>query len=79
MRTATGKRRAAERREAYENGDMKPQGEKWCKLCDKVLSFESFYIRFDYDGLLSHYCRKCLMYDSKLYKRRRRARSTRRT
>ena len=69
-RTATGTRRALERREAYNNGTLVPLKEKWCKMCDDVKPSEDFYVRFDCDGLLSHFCRKCHMYDNKLYKRR---------
>jgi hypothetical protein len=71
-RTETGKRRARERKLAYENGELVPQEDKWCKMCDEVKPYTEYYIRFDYDGLLSHYCRKCHMSDNKMYKRRRR-------
>ena len=68
-RTATGKRRAEERRRAYEDGTLVPQEDKWCRMCDEVKRAEHFYIRFDYDGLLSQYCRECHKKDCKVRKK----------
>ena len=69
-RTATSQRRAKERRTDYENGVLLPQEDKWCRMCDNVKTHEYFYIRYDYDGLLSQYCRKCHMKDNLAYKKR---------
>lgn len=67
-RTSTGKRRAEERRAAHKAGEIHPDSEKWCQMCDKVKPFTDFYIRYDYNGLLSQYCKVCHMKDCKVRK-----------
>ncbi len=68
-RTTTAARRAKERRAAYEEGTLTPAIEKWCKMCDVVRPAHEFYIRFDADHLLSHYCKDCHKKDCKIRKR----------
>lgn len=68
-RTPTGQKKVAQRRADYKAGILKPAIEKWCKMCDQVLPTEAFYIRFDADHLLSHYCRECHKKDCKIRKR----------
>ena len=75
-RTPTQQLRYEERRKAYENGSLLPIEEKWCKMCDEVKSHKDFYLRFDLDTLLSHYCRKCHVKDNVQYKKRVRAHAT---
>lgn len=68
-RTATAQRRAEERRAAYEAGELQPAEERWCRMCDEVKPHQDFYLRFDTDTLLSHYCRECHKKDCKIRKR----------
>ena len=60
----------AKRKKDYKLGNIKPIAEKWCKLCDQVLPWQDFYIRFDCSDLLSHYCRKCHNSDNLAYRKR---------
>ena len=64
------RKRRAERKEAYKNGEIQPIEEKWCKLCDDVKSWEEFYIKYDATDLLSHYCRECHKKDNLMYRYR---------
>ena len=61
--------RREERKRDYKNGLISPEPEKWCILCDEVKPFEEFYLRYDAQDLLSHYCRKCHMADNSMRKR----------
>ena len=78
-RTKTAQRRYNERKAAYNNDTLRPMVEKWCRMCDDVKPSRDFYIRFDYDGLLSQYCRKCHMKDCKTRKQIKRKQNARNT
>ena len=64
------KKRRAKKKEQFENGEIKPISEKWCILCDQVLPWQDFYMRYDSSDLLSHYCRKCHNKDNMMYRKR---------
>ena len=64
------KKRRAKKKKQFENGEIKPIAEKWCIVCDQVLPWQDFYIKFDAGDLLSHYCRKCHNSDNKEYRKR---------
>ena len=46
-------------RKLYEDGELKPPIEKWCKVCDEIKPPEDFYMNFQSKELLSSYCKSC--------------------
>ena len=69
MSRERGKARRLRKKELFEAGEIQPISEKWCRLCDDVKPWDEFYMKWDSQDLLSHYCRACHVADDALRKR----------
>lgn len=72
MSRERGKARRLRKKELFEAGELQPISEKWCRLCDDVKPWGEFYMKWDAQDLLSHYCRACHVSDDTMRKRRER-------